>query len=143
MHSHHLSTPYCLYWCKPRATSHDCSAGMTNASDCFRAQITHLYLHTTIHSYMEPRSIAPNTCTNTSMYLELVLAASSPNYDPGITLKLCPANASMHSETWFPLDSSNNRPDAHCGPDFNCQSLWSSSTMPPNPSLLFWHLPVS
>ena len=40
--------------CKPRTTSHDCSAGMTNTSDYFRAQITHLYIHTTIHSYMRP-----------------------------------------------------------------------------------------
>jgi hypothetical protein len=41
-------------YCKPRTTSHDCSAGMTNTSDYFRAQITHLYIHTTIHSYMRP-----------------------------------------------------------------------------------------
>jgi hypothetical protein len=40
--------------CKPRTTSHDCSAGMTNTSDYFRGQITHLYIHTTIHSYMRP-----------------------------------------------------------------------------------------
>ena len=40
--------------CKPRTTSHDCSAVMTNTSDYFRAQITHLYIHTTIHSYMRP-----------------------------------------------------------------------------------------
>ena len=38
--------------CKPRTTSHDCSAGMTNASDYLRAQITYLYIHRRIHSFM-------------------------------------------------------------------------------------------
>ena len=42
--------------CKPRTTSHDCSAGMTNASDYLRAEITHLYIHTTINSYMRPNT---------------------------------------------------------------------------------------
>ena len=45
--------------CKPRTTSHDCFAGMTNASDYFRAQITHLYIHRSIHSHMRPNTSAP------------------------------------------------------------------------------------
>ena len=50
----HARTVLWEIYCKPRTTSHDCSAGMTNTSDYFRAQITHSYIHTTIHSYMRP-----------------------------------------------------------------------------------------
>lgn len=42
---------------------------MTNTSDYFRAQITHLYIHTTIHSYMGPY-------TNTTPYLHIALLFS-------------------------------------------------------------------
>ena len=44
--------------CKPRAIPHDCSLGMNNASDYYRAQITHLCIQTSIHSNMRPNTRA-------------------------------------------------------------------------------------
>jgi hypothetical protein len=34
---------------KPKTAPHGCFAGMTNVFDYVRAQIPHLYIHTTIH----------------------------------------------------------------------------------------------
>ena len=45
-----LMMPMTIRICKIGTTSHACRAVMANAFECFRAQITHLYLYTHTHT---------------------------------------------------------------------------------------------